>query len=177
MSLPYLTVAAAPRLAGLLPRPGRWMGTAKRLLALPLIGTALWLGSILLPQLLPPSTAGAATQGLWGRFEPDRIDTLVADGQVVVVDVTADWCVTCKVNKLTVLDSDAILPRLSQAGVVAMQADWTRPDPVISAFLARYGRYGIPFNVVYGPGAPQGIPLPEILTPDALISALDKAKG
>lgn len=177
MSLPYLTVAAAPRLAGLLPRPGRWMGTAKRLLALPLIGTALWLGSILLPQLLPPSAAGAATQGLWGRFEPDRIDTLVADGQVVVVDVTADWCVTCKVNKLTVLDSEAILPRLSQAGVVAMQADWTRPDPVISAFLARYGRYGIPFNVVYGPGAPQGIPLPEILTPDALISALDKAKG
>lgn len=177
MSLPYLAVAAAPGLATVLPRPGRWMATAKRVLALPLIGTALWLGSILLPQLLPAPAATAASQTLWGRFEPDRIDTLVANGQTVLVDVTADWCVTCKINKLTVLDSAEILPRLSQPGIVAMQADWTRPDPVISAFLARYGRYGIPFNVVYGPGAPQGIPLPEILTPDALISALDKAKG
>lgn len=177
MSLPYLAVAAAPGLAAVLPRPGRWMVTAKRVLALPLIGTALWLGSILLPQLLPAPAATAASQTLWGRFEPDRIDTLVASGQTVLVDVTADWCVTCKINKLTVLDSAEILPRLSQPGIVAMQADWTRPDPVISAFLARYGRYGIPFNVVYGPGAPEGIPLPEILTPDALISALDKAKG
>ncbi|MBB6209132.1 protein-disulfide reductase DsbD domain-containing protein [Novispirillum itersonii] len=177
MSLPYLAVAAAPGLATVLPRPGRWMATAKRVLALPLIGTALWLGSILLPQLLPAPAASPSVQGLWVRFAPDRIDTLVAGGQTVIVDVTADWCVTCKINKLTVLDNATILPRLSQPGVVAMQADWTRPDPVISAFLARYGRYGIPFNVVYGPGAPQGLPLPEILTPDALISALDKAKG
>lgn len=177
MSLPYLAVAAAPGLTRWLPRPGRWMNTVKRLLALPLIGTALWLGSILLPQVLPGAVSPDTPSGHWTAFRPESIGALVDRGQVVVVDVTADWCVTCKINKLTVLDNSAILPRLQEDGVTAMLADWTRPDPVISAFLARYGRYGIPFNIVYGPGAPEGLVLPEILTPDSLLSALDKAKG
>jgi suppressor for copper-sensitivity B len=56
-----------------------------------------------------------------------------------------------------------------------MQADWTSPDPAISAFLAEYGRYGIPFNVVYGPGAPAGITLPELLTEAAVAAALERA--
>ena len=50
-----------------------------------------------------------------------------------------------------------------------MQADWTNPDPTIADFLGRHGRYGIPFNIVYGPGAPAGIVLPELLTTEAVI--------
>ena len=49
-----------------------------------------------------------------------------------------------------------------------MQADWTNPDPKIADFLGRHGRYGIPFNIVYGPGAPAGIVLPELLTTEAV---------
>ena len=56
-----------------------------------------------------------------------------------------------------------------------MRADWTRPDPAISAYLASFDRYGIPFNAVYGPRAPGGIALPELLRADAVISALDRA--
>ena len=58
-----------------------------------------------------------------------------------------------------------------------MEADWTRPDPAIGAYLASYGRYGIPFNIVYGPGAPGGIVLPELLTKGDVDGALDKAAG
>ena len=58
-----------------------------------------------------------------------------------------------------------------------MRADWTRPDPVIADYLKRFGRYGIPFNAAYGPGAPAGIVLPEILTADAVAAALRKAAG
>ena len=58
-----------------------------------------------------------------------------------------------------------------------MQADWTRPDTAIAAYLASFGRYGIPFNVVYGPGAPGGVILPEFYTKDAVLQALAKAKG
>ena len=58
-----------------------------------------------------------------------------------------------------------------------MRADWTRPNDEIARYLASFGRYGIPFNVVYGPGAPAGIPLPELLTTDVVLSALDKAQG
>jgi suppressor for copper-sensitivity B len=58
-----------------------------------------------------------------------------------------------------------------------MRADWTRPDPAISAYLRSFGRYGIPFNAVYGPGAPSGIALPEFLTGGAVDEALERAKG
>jgi len=56
-----------------------------------------------------------------------------------------------------------------------MQADWTRPDPAITRYLASFGRYGIPFNAVYGPGAPDGIALPELLSQSVVLEAMDKA--
>jgi suppressor for copper-sensitivity B len=99
----------------------------------------------------------------------------VAEGHVVFVDVTADWCITCQVNKRLVLDTGAVTARLDAPEVVRMRGDWTLPDPAISAFLAGFGRYGIPFNAVYGPGAPEGLPLPELLTRDAVLTALGRA--
>jgi len=60
---------------------------------------------------------------------------------------------------------------------VAMKADWTRPDQEIADYLASYGRYGIPFNAVYGPGAPDGVLLPEILVSDSVLTAFDRAAG
>jgi suppressor for copper-sensitivity B len=89
--------------------------------------------------------------------------------------VTADWCLTCQANKSLVLERDPVASRLQGAGIVAMKADWTNPDPTISAFLERHGRYGIPFNIVYGPAAPEGIPLPELLSDAEVLSALDRA--
>ena len=58
-----------------------------------------------------------------------------------------------------------------------MRADWTNPDPAIQRYLARFERYGIPFNAVYGPKAPEGIALPELLTKDAVLEALARAGG
>ena len=112
----------------------------------------------------------------WKNFDRDQIRSLVSQGKTVFVDVTADWCLTCQANKRFVLSKDAVAKRLNAASV-PMQADWTRPNPEIGAYLASYGRYGIPFNIVYGPGAPGGIVLPELLTTDGVSSALDKAAG
>lgn len=115
-------------------------------------------------------------KSLWQPFDRDAIAKDVAEGKVVFVDVTADWCITCQVNKATVTYRNPVAERLTQPGVVAMQADWTRPDDAIAAYLSSFGRYGIPFNAVYGPGAPDGIALPELLTADAVMAALDKAR-
>ncbi len=93
------------------------------------------------------------------------------------VDVTAQWCLTCQANKRLVLDQAAVRESLGAPGIVAMAADWTRPDPIIAAYLKSYGRYGIPFNAVYGPSAPQGIPLSELLTPGDVLSALNRARS
>jgi suppressor for copper-sensitivity B len=136
-------------------------------------------GALFVPMLAPPLRVATAaeTSGPWQRFDPTAIGGLVRDGHVVMVDVTADWCLTCKVNERLVLDASPVRDLLVTPGIVAMRADWTRPDPAIAAYLNRYGRYGIPFNVVYGPAAPGGVPLPEILTANAVTTALAQAAG
>ena len=142
--------------------------------ALPAVGLAAGL-ALLAPLILPAPEARAAESGGWVRFDRSAIEEHVGEGRVVLVDVTADWCLTCKANKALVLDRDPVAARLGGVDAVPMQADWTRPDPAISDYLERHGRVGIPLNVVYGPGAPDGIALPELLTTGAVMDAMDRA--
>ena len=135
-------------------------------------------GALFTPLWMPVEDTGSrqlASDTVWQPFDESAIAGLVANGKVVLVDITADWCLTCKVNKAVVLERGSIRERLGGDGIVAMQGDWTRPDAAIARYLARFGRYGIPFNAVYGPRAPQGIPLPEVLTTDTVASAFDAA--
>lgn len=138
--------------------------------------------AIALPLVLKSShtseLAGIEEHGkiAWTNFDRDRIKSLVSQGKTVFVDVTADWCVVCKSNKKLVINTDTVSERIGEAAV-PMKADWTSPDAKISTFLSSFGRYGIPLNVVYGPGAPAGILLPELLTKDAVLNAIDKASG
>lgn len=113
--------------------------------------------------------------GIWQPFDQGAIPTLVRSGKTVFVDVTAEWCLTCQINKAVSLSHGDALARLKGKDVIAMQADWTRPSDEISNYLASFGRYGIPFNAVYGPETPSGFALPELLSQQIVIDALDKA--
>lgn len=179
MAAPFLLVAVWPDAVLRLPRPGRWMVRVRVAMGVALAGTALWLLLVLVEQFqsAPPPGENQTAAGAiaWTPFDPAAIPALVAEGKTVFVDVTADWCITCKVNKLAVLERGESARRLSAPGLVAMRADWTRPDVTVTDYLASFGRYGIPFNAVYGPGAPNGIALPELLSEQAVIEALDRA--
>lgn len=181
LALPYLAVAAVPHLAVMLPRPGRWMVWLRKALGVSMAATALWLGFILAGQLgwlrATPSGQAQGEAVHWQAFDQAAIPGLVASGKTVFIDVTADWCLTCKANKTLVIDRAPVSIGLNQANVVPMVADWTKPDPAISRYLGHFNRYGIPLNVVYGPRAPEGIVLPELLTSDAVIQALRRAQG
>lgn len=138
---------------------------------------ALVAAALVAPNLVAPPLSSEAPDGFWQPFDESRIASLVAHGHTVFVDVTADWCLTCKVNAGFALAPAAVRQQLSAPDVVAMRADWTRPNPAIARYLREFGRYGIPFNVVYGPRAPQGMVLPEILTPDLVLNGLARAGG
>ncbi|MGK9170618.1 thioredoxin family protein [Inquilinus limosus] len=158
----------------------RWRGgtAMRRLGAAAAVGLAL--AAVVLPLRFDRSdaaTPAAASAIAWTRFDRAAIPGLVREGKVVFVDVTADWCLTCKVNKLLVIDRDPVAAALGGAAVVPMLADWTNPDQAIADYLAAHGRYGIPFNAVYGPGAPDGILLPELLSTEAVLDALRRARG
>ncbi len=135
--------------------------------------------AFLVPAALPAlgigsrdGTSVAARDTAWRPFDQAAIPALVAEGKVVFVDVTADWCITCQVNKKRVLDTADIIDAFERGEVVRMRADWTRPSDVIARYLASFNRFGIPFNVVYGPDAPQGVVLPELLSDDSVFDGL-----
>lgn len=172
LALPYILLALSPRVFKYMPKPGAWMVRLRKVLALALVATAVWLASILLTITATPALGNG-----WEKFDQARIGTELAAGRTVFVDVTADWCLTCKANKRFVLERMEVDAALSAENVVRLQADWTQRDETIAAYLQSYGKYGIPFNIVYGPGAPEGIVLPELLTQDAVLHALAEAAG
>ncbi len=100
-----------------------------------------------------PGAAAGGVQVLdWVPFDPVQAETLAAEGRLVFVDVTADWCATCKVNERLVLETDETAELFDRYEVVAMKADWTNRNDDIARYLASFGRYGIPFYALYRPG-------------------------
>ena len=114
---------------------------------------------------------------VWAPLNTQVINQEVAKGNVVFVDVTADWCVTCKANKIGVLLQDPVYSKLQQKNVLAMRGDWTVRSDSVTSYLQSFGRYGVPFNIVYGPAAPNGIELSTILNSDDVLNAIEQAKG
>ncbi|KAB2835826.1 MAG: hypothetical protein F9K49_03035, partial [Caedimonadaceae bacterium] len=97
-------------------------------------------------------------------------------GKLVLVDVTADWCLTCKVNEFLVLDTEKVNNLLKVNGVDFIKIDWTSRDPEVYEYLKSFNHSGIPFYVIYGPHLPYGQPLPQILTFSIIDEAIKKAK-
>ena len=125
----------------------------------------------------PGTDAVSKSKAHWVAFDPASIPRLVAEGKTVFVDITAEWCITCLVNKAAVLNRGTVFELLSGDQVVTMQGDWTRPDPEIAAYLKSFGRFGIPFNAIYGPGKEDGLVLPELLTTGLVMDGLAQASG
>jgi suppressor for copper-sensitivity B len=100
------------------------------------------------------AATGSAEAGAiaWVPFDRAEAERLAGSGRLVLLDITADWCVTCKVNERIVLNSSEVRAALSAHDVVPMKADWTNRDDGIARFLAEHGRYGIPFYMLYRPG-------------------------
>ncbi len=111
----------------------------------------------------------------WQDFTPETIPELVRKGKIIFVDITAEWCITCKVNKITVLRRKEFRDLISSSKIIAMQGDWTKPDKKILNYLKKFNRFGIPFNAVYGPGSISGDALPELLTRDMVLQSIEKA--
>jgi suppressor for copper-sensitivity B len=122
------------------------------------------------------ASAAAPAAGLipWVAFDRARAESLARGGQLVFVDVTANWCFTCKVNERLVLDTPEVAQAFQEHGVVPMRADWTNRDNRIGAFLAEHGRFGIPFYLLYRPGRSPHV-FSELPTRDGLVAVVRAA--
>jgi thiol:disulfide interchange protein DsbD len=132
-------------------------------LALALAIAAL-VGALKLPA--PAVAARAAEAGSEGivPYSAAKLASLRAEGRPVFIDMTADWCITCKVNEKAVLDTDEFKALLAKTNTVYMVGDWTDQDPEISAFLDKFHSPGVPLYVVYPGGGGEGRRLPQLLS-------------
>jgi thiol:disulfide interchange protein/DsbC/DsbD-like thiol-disulfide interchange protein len=120
-----------------------------------------------------PSPAAESLSSQHGIYSDAMLQTLRAEGRAVFVNFTADWCITCKVNERVALESARVREAFAARDVVWLTADWTRPNPEITAALERFGRSGVPLYLLYPPGE-EAVVLPQILTPEIVIEAVNQ---
>jgi thiol:disulfide interchange protein DsbD len=112
----------------------------------------------------------------WQPWSPAAIASARKEGRPVLVDFTADWCLTCQVNKKTSIEIPSVRAKLKELGAIAFIGDYTRTPENITTELQRYNRAGVPLVLVYSKDlAVPPIVLPEVLTPGIVLGALDKA--
>lgn len=114
----------------------------------------------------------AVAAGSAAAYSPDALAAARQNG-AVLVNFTAAWCITCKVNEINALNTDAVQLALADKGITYLKGDWTNEDPMITAALQEYGRSGVPLYLLYRPGAERAEVLPQLLTQGIVLDALE----
>ena len=112
----------------------------------------------------------------WENFNETLLDEYLEKGDLIFLDFTADWCITCQVNKFTTLENKNVKRYFLENEVKLLRADWTNKDNKILEFIKKYERFGVPLNIIYSKRMIQGYILPEILSKSVVINNLNRIK-
>lgn len=112
----------------------------------------------------------------WKPFTVAAVEDAKRDGKTVMIDFTADWCLTCKTNLKLAVDTRKTLEAVEKYDVVPFLADWTKPSDEIKKTLNALGSNSIPVLAIYPAGQPDNpIILRDLLSQQDVLDALEKA--
>lgn len=115
----------------------------------------------------------------WSEFTPNSLSTLLEGDAPIFTNMTASWCITCKVNERVALKTDTIETLFVEKNIQYLKGDWTNQNPDITKYLNSFGRNGVPLYVYYPPRnsqsgvRPDAVVLPQILTADIVEKAIE----
>lgn len=119
--------------------------------------------------IIPGSTQKAPEESFGQEWSPGKLSQILEGGDAIFVEMTAAWCITCKVNHAVAIDTPSTRRIFAESGVQYLVGDWTNQNPEITQYLNEFGRNGVPIYVYYGPRSngerPAPVVLPQILTP------------
>ena len=143
--------------------------------AVGVLATVLALALLAVPAALRTDAVAAETVEIGEAWSAERLDAARAEGGSVLVNMTAAWCLTCKVNERVALSGARFADLLDETGTTYLVGDWTNRDAAISAYIDSFGHAGVPLYVVYPAdgGAPEV--LAQVLTPRTIEGALEAA--
>ena len=181
LSLPLILIMLFPKITSIIPKPGNWLVTFKKIMAFLLLLTSLWLITLLIKLQTKIETNLNNYSNLeivnWDINKNISLpNQLATKGEIVFVDITADWCITCQVNKALVLETKQVSEIFKRNNVKVLVLDWTKPNKNIKKFLTKKQRYGIPYNEIYGPLLLNGKILSELLTIKEIQKYIEIAK-
>ena len=148
------------------PKTGRWIQAA---------GLAAALGSVSFTLLGPVDSLIN-----WEPFSRARLAELRDEGSTVLVDFSADWCLTCKLNLATAIETSDVKALIDENAVVPLLADWTEENDEIKRMLESLQSRSIPLLAIY-PGCKPGEPMREpiilrdLLTESQVLAAIREA--
>jgi thiol:disulfide interchange protein DsbD len=148
-----------------------WRGAG---LVLAILGAAAAVAGVAFAQGEAPTAPAAQNAALHGEpYSAARLAQLRAGKRAVFVDATAAWCITCLVNEKAALSSEAVVQAFARTHTAYLVADWTKRDAAITALLAAHDRSGVPLYLYYKRGDADAQVLPQILTQDTVLDALN----
>jgi thiol:disulfide interchange protein len=141
---------------------------------------AAWAGGISVATVIGwlsfAALAPSASPLPWQPYSPQALAIARAQGKTVLVDFTANWCLTCKTNLKFSLDRPDVKELVEKNGVIALKADWTDENPTIKQALAELNSRSIPLLAIYPADVNRDvIVLPDLLTPGKVLDALSDA--
>ena len=137
-----------------------------RLAVLVIFAVSIW--------ILPTSYSTQTSQNQQDITYSEELLTEYRDAnELIFLNFTADWCITCKVNESVALNSEEVKALIRQKNIRYLEADWTRKNEAIARKLEEFGRSGVPLYLLY-PSTGEPIILPEILTEDILLNYLNE---
>ena len=149
-------------------RDTRWSRTVVSTVLIVVALAALWQ----IHRAPTAATRAAAVHSISQPYDAALLARLRSEGKPVFINMTADWCLSCKVNERSTLGTDKFADLIAETGTVYLKGDWTNEDPAITVFLKQHQAVGVPLYVYFPADGGAAVKLPTVLTPDIVATAL-----